>query len=138
MDEANDKPSVPTQGTQREIKFRAYQPHNSLHRKPGIYQVSDIIWYDKTPDGYTGEVFFNDGSNSSEYLEDVQLMQYTGLKDKNGVEIFEGDIVKELGYVKEAEWSNEGYGWVFQKLYATEMSEGLEIIGNIMENPELL
>lgn len=83
-----------------------------------------------------------------EKLENVELMQYTGLKDKNGVEIYEGDVVID-------QWANE-YTPVFQNgiymaynpkhLMESEPStqfniiwkNGCEVIGNIYENPELL
>lgn len=74
------------------------------------------------------------------------LMQYTGLKDKNGKEIYEGDIVefkyarcKEL-WIAEVRWCIYGWsllgkhtGW-----FGTKYFEGCEVIGNIYENPELL
>jgi uncharacterized phage protein (TIGR01671 family) len=92
------------------------------------------------------------------YLKDkCVLMQYTGLKDKNGVEIYEGDIlkisnisilrcefrngcfvlvhIKEFAGVENLLWGNLG------RLYDAGMNdifELTEIIGNIYENPELL
>ncbi|HEM0501997.1 TPA: hypothetical protein U0T51_002568 [Listeria monocytogenes] len=75
-------------------------------------------------------------------FDDVVLMQYTGLKDKNGKKIFEGD----MGWDEH----NECYGVVkFEEgkfLYAWEniaedlweVADSIEIYGNIHENPELL
>lgn len=82
-------------------------------------------------------------------IKDWAWMQYTGLKDKNGKEIFEGDIVKYGGYYpgeihKSEVLFGEGY-WV--PLVNVEEgynaidnyhSEDYEIIGNIYEHPELL
>jgi uncharacterized phage protein (TIGR01671 family) len=70
---------------------------------------------------------------------DSPLMQYTGIKDKNGVEIYEGDILKWNA----KEWGcefNEVVEWDFDLLNARkyDWAEWCEVIGNIHENPELL
>ena len=76
-----------------------------------------------------------------DYLQHLEVMQYTGLKDKNGVEIYEGDIVSghifgicEVRYYKNAFvlWSVDKD---FSRSYACEL---IEVIGNIYENPELI
>lgn len=88
-------------------------------------------------------------------FDDIHLMQSTGLKDKNGKEIFEGDILTDghttvvirnhptLGFYTVDESSKEGY---LSDTVGTEDFEeakefirnSIEIIGNIHENPELL
>jgi len=76
----------------------------------------------------------------------LELMQYTGLKDKNGIEIYEGDIVEwedsineemyggEIIYPKETVEFKGGAFYPVCQMTETEF----EVIGNIYENPELL
>ena len=71
------------------------------------------------------------------------LMQYTGLKDSKGKEIYEGDICRdEEGYTNPIEWEDDGgcFSWdaILFALPKGIDSKTIEIIGNIHENPELL
>lgn len=73
-------------------------------------------------------------------LTNESIMQYTGLKDKNGVERFEGDIIKrDTGYifVEEKRFFSLG-GKNDAKCYGYDYHPNDEVIGNIHESPELL
>ncbi|EPC5087276.1 hypothetical protein NQ415_002000 [Listeria monocytogenes] len=75
-------------------------------------------------------------------FDDVVLMQYTGLKDKNGKKIFEGDMGwdehNECYGVVKFEEGKFLYAWenIVEDLW--EVADGIEVRGNIHENPELL
>ena len=63
--------------------------------------------------------------------------QYTGLLDKQGKEIYEGDICRDkFGQVYEIKYSNGAY-WFNWLVLPDAWSVGIEVIGNIYENPEL-
>ena len=82
-------------------------------------------------------------------FDEIKLMQSTGLKDKNGKEIFEGDIVDYKGRKALVSWHGSYASFIYRfvdelqkrnaewnPLYLAYMR--CEIIGNIYENPELL
>lgn len=133
----------------RVIKFRAYQPFASLHRQPGMYLVDDMVWHQVTDDQPSaGEVFLTreiGTSRSSEFIEDVQVMQFTGFHDQSGAEIYEGDIVR-VG-TEYTTLSRENGKPVYEAVRMTHGAwEPLHLFkdrtfvlhGNIHENPELL
>lgn len=93
------------------------------------------------------EAHFGFDTNGELYQTDgkpIELMQSTGLKDKNGVEIYEGDIIvfDSLPKVKVyIEWRKENAGFHFGDWYENcfpYTNTDATIIGNIYENPELL
>ncbi|HEV0168381.1 TPA: hypothetical protein VW748_000127 [Streptococcus pneumoniae] len=81
-------------------------------------------------------------------FDDIELMQSTGLKDKNGKEVFVGDIIKCTRRCPHEVYLEKEYGGTFiggmPAVYLKGLGDGYawtedeEIIGNIYENPELL
>jgi uncharacterized phage protein (TIGR01671 family) len=126
----------------REIKFRAF-----LKKEKLMCEVLEWIHNGRI------KVSIQDSGGFLIQPEDFELMQYTGLKDKNGKEIYEEDIVKfEMTreklidhpvmtafenetaiYQGAVKW--EEYGW---RPFIDGEVKKLEVIGNIYENPELL
>ena len=105
----------------REIKFRVWRDW----RVPKMMYEDDLI-----QSGWDMSDFQTVNSGFSQAI----VMQYTGLKDRNGKEIYEGDFLKDGGVIgfddgKFYMDSGEEWGWI---------PSDAEIIGNIYENPELL
>lgn len=130
----------------RELKFRVW---NSDIKQMEYFASPCFSLHGRIPAGeYDSDRYTRAFEPLAEH-PDWPIMQYTGLIDSNGVEIYEGDIVRLLG-------NDKGYltvtfvnayvgGWVlttsrsevYVSLGARKPSE-VEVIGNIHENPELL
>lgn len=128
----------------REIKFRAWERELQMM----VYDTELGGWhfeYDGNPVRAVNQMI-----NEEDYFYD--LMQYTGLKDQNDTEIYEGDIVLFDSKLYPVEFKNGNFGvkkLMKVNLYTDEMREyqeplwnlvvdGCEVIGNIYENPEIL
>jgi hypothetical protein len=80
----------------------------------------------------------------SNWRDCLEVMQYTGLHDKAGVEIYEGDIVRVVHDDRYApgigvvEWNESSACFEFGLGTASEVNWSHEVIGNIYENPDLL
>lgn len=127
----------------RDIKFRAWDKKKN-------------DWFDDGGSLYielNGNINFGwNGEVMDDYTDRVILLQYTGLKDKNGVEIYEGDFLMAgdayLGVIKyhstRAQFIGKNIGETFQEdeydtLYTKNgRFNSAKVIGNIYENPELL
>lgn len=126
----------------REIKFRAW-----VKDRKAIFEVVLINYVTKKVT-YLLERVGHLLSIRDEKFNDVELMQYTGLEEKNGKGIYEGDIVKlranhGIGVVKYYdEWGAFVVEYIKPKKLAVlgmnYCKEDIEVIGNIYENTELL
>lgn len=137
----------------REIKFRAYN-----HRINQMEKVNSIEWLlNEDTDKYEPDVITREALCSDK----LSLMQYTGLLDKNGKEIFEGDIVRGreikynnvtdeydlvIDYTSEVKFVRCAFciqlykdvrTWYELSTYFNE-GEYIEVIGNVYQNKDLL
>lgn len=130
----------------RTIKFRGKRLDN------GAWEYGDLLQYDDGAVciGVHSKNYTDDGFNAGQYrhivpVDENTVGQYTGLKDKNGEEICEGDVLTDkfesIGVV---EWRNCGFVVNFGDVDIFLISDCFDdsyqmwAIGNMHDNPELL
>lgn len=127
---------------EREIKFRAWDSFNK--RMDYSPCISFNVMGD---DGKVDTLVDKGGGKWRSATAQMKIMQYTGLKDKNGKEIYESDIVKtgsdKLMVIswseKHASFVIDRNGWAFRHYFGEAFySNECEVVGNLYESPELL
>ena len=131
----------------REIKFRAW-----LKEERKMENVKTMDFTDKTIRCLKKNEFINAYLLRRVSFDDVELMQYTGLNDKNGKEIYEGDIIKykfpydiRLKHISPVKFLETEASFGIKDRYGNEIplytisaNNYFEVIGNIYKNKNLL
>ena len=127
----------------REIKFRAW-----LKEDKKIVNIETIDFSEKSIQYLEKNEFINAYLLRRVSFDDVELMQYTGLKDKNGKEIYEGDILffrdENMKYI--VVWQDTAFiiksieirKYLEKMCWLDDTEICCEIVGNIYENKKLL
>lgn len=133
----------------REIKFRAKRIDNNKWAYGGLVQADDYCIIDQQNELYVEREYNFRGDTHFFQLSGVMcdkttIGQFTGLKDKSGKEIYEGDILNNGRRNYAVYWNSErGAWWLKNKdlIYTTPLgflSIEQSVIGSVYDNPELL
>jgi len=132
----------------RQIKFRAWDTKYKKMIFTGFHLLGEVMAFGEIEE-YCMKTKGDNGSIGR--WNDIEIMQYTGLKDKNGKEIYEGDwceaefrdrkgiqVIQGQIIMDDYMWCIDCRGCVGDDIFSINRPYNFEIIGNIYENPELL
>lgn len=117
----------------RDIKVRAYMPKENKWYSGGAVQLIAMI----------GKSYGLSEPNA----KIIELQEFTGLHDKNGTEIYEGDIITHGRHLNKIFWNKNTPSFMMRNIdkgldakdvfLVKSYCSGIEVVGNIYENPEL-
>ena len=150
----------------RTIKYRGKDEHGCWHVGWLVETNDGTIYIAENDEGWTDDGFHNDDFSGWYKVLEKTIGQFTGLTDKNGEEIYEGDLVKYTRYKVHSEylkkdvienvyvvhWNEEKHAFYCTTKFESgggasgylnfhderAEKEEIEVIGNIHDNPELL
>lgn len=128
----------------RVIKFRAWNGHEMIMPKERSYYQHYMSFCGNVVQKSSEVMDCFGGGDRWRVVNDLQLMQFTGLLDKNGVEIYEGDFIECWGVNLKIVWDESDASFFADCLDSNIYESGQEwggnciVIGNIHETPELL
>jgi uncharacterized phage protein (TIGR01671 family) len=143
-----------------EIKYKFYAEEGFMSKPYTLAELLDIVVFDHDIESENGDFISAVDLRLGLKYGTIVALQYTGLKDKNGVEIFEGDVIRVANIKEEWKYGEPDFDWrifevqynrytwainnkaIYRPLSDYDNNDGtpydIEIIGNIYENPELL
>jgi uncharacterized phage protein (TIGR01671 family) len=133
----------------REIKFRAW---DKVRPHPCMIEVESVMYDEFDKMSISGKPFDEDNGGFTHLEEgEFELLQFTGLQDKNAVDIYEGDIVESDCYSGGVwfgrnqprtkyvmKYNNNAGMFCFKQTDRMGDDNSMKVIGNIHQNPELI
>ena len=134
----------------REIKFRFVKEDGTFSGDVALIKGKPYREVNPTDNKFVR--VFDDRGHSTDYYNNwatykiakdiIDINMYTGLKDYNGKDVYEGDLIQDIDYgIMECKYLHGSFVWYSKNGFNIKLMNyipNIEVIGNIYENPELL